>query len=400
MDVGAGRAAVALAVLLTVVSWHSAWGMGEVWNVGGAATALGYGLTVTAATLVLRPWVAERLGRAPAWVLPALVAVVVAGLTAAFVVGVPPLYRDALGVGSDRADALGVALSRLADGLYPYGATTYLGNPITPLPGALLLAAPFWGATGYAGWQNPVWLLLLLAVLRGRRPLRARPTLTWVLVAVGGLEVLREFLVGDDLVTGAVPAVAALAWTLRVADGRSTAAVAAVAMVLGVTTCTRPHLVLVLVVVFAAVGVRAGARRALLVGGCAGLAWVVLIVPFLLGGLARFSPLHVVAKVTGDRAVTVGIVVVALVAVVLLVAALAAARPSTTAGVGWCCAAVLFTPSVLSLVKGLVVGPTTDIDLTLGAAAVPFAVWAMAAGNPNQSTAVSEPLGPEAVELR
>ena len=94
--------------------------------------------------------------------------------------------------------------------------------------------------------------------------------------------------------------------------------------------------------------------------------------------------MHVAAKVTGNRAITFGLVVTAVAAVALLVAALAMARPSSPAGVGWFCAVVLFAPSVLSLARWLMVGPAWDLDLTLGAAAVPFALWVMTEGLPRQ----------------
>lgn len=363
-------APLALAALLAVVSWHSAW------NLGGLAGAVGYATAIIAAAAVVLPWAGERLRRAPAAALPTLVVVVALALVVAFVVGVPAALGDALGAGSDRANALDVALSRLADGRYPYAATTYVGNPITPLPGALLLAAPFWWLTGSAAWQNVAWVLVLLAVVGGGR--RAWPAATCAFTVVGGLEVLREYLVGDDLVTGTVPALAATVWILRVAARASVAALTASALVLGMVTCTRPHLALVVAVVAVAVGVLAGWRRAALVGVTAGLVWAALIVPFLLGGTARFSPLHVAAKVTGNRSVTVGIVVVALVAVALLAVALARLRPSTPGTVGWLAAAVLFAPSVLSLARSLVAGSSAGLDLTLGAAAVPFAVWATA----------------------
>ena len=108
-------------------------------------------------------------------------------------------------------------------------------------------------------------------------------------------------MVGDDLVTGAVPAVAAAAWTLALARRASVGALVAAGTALGIATCTRPHLALVVMVVAAAVGALAGWRRAVLVGATASAVWALLIVPFLLGGSARFSPWHVAAKVTGDR---------------------------------------------------------------------------------------------------
>jgi hypothetical protein len=370
------RARLALAVVLAVVSWHSAT------NLGGVAGGVGYAVACVLLCVAGVPVLTRAVTRAPSWVLPAAVAVVATALVALFVLGVPEAYAHALGVGSDRADALDVAVTRLADGRYPYEGVTYLGNPITPLPGALLLAAPVVLLAGAAAWQNVVWTLLLLPLLRrGARPGPA-PTVLWGVTVLGGLEVVREFVVGDDLVTGTVPAVAAAAWTLAVAGRASTATLVAAGTALGIATCTRPHLALVVVVVVATVGAVAGRRRAAVVGATATAVWLLLIVPFLVGGSARFSPWHVAAKVTGERGLTPAIVVVGLVAVAVLLAALVLVRPSSPSAAGWCCAAVLFAPSVLSLARRLAGGPAAELDLTLGAAAVPFALWALCARRP------------------
>jgi hypothetical protein len=370
---------VAFLVVLVVVSVHLAM------NLGGPTVVVLYAVAIGLVTLLLVPRATDRLQRAPSWVLPALVLACLAVLVTVFVVGVPVAANMTLGVGSDRANALDVALSQLAVGHYPYAATTYLQNPITPLPGALVLAAPFRFLLGSAAWQNVAWTALLLPVLNGGWRLRPGPTVLWLLTVVGGLEVWREFIIGDDLVTGAVPALAAVMWTLRAAGAGpvrragSAWVLTAAAVALGVTTCTRPHLALVVVIVAVAVGLRAGRRRALLVGGVAAAVWVVLIVPFLLGGLARFSPLHVAAKVTAQRGLSVGIVVIALGAALLLGVLLWRVRPASAEAVGWLCAAVLFAPSVLSLARALVEGGGVwTADLTLGAGAVPFAVWALA----------------------
>jgi hypothetical protein len=365
---------VAFTVVLVVVSTHLAT------NLGGLAVVVAYAAALGLTTLLLVPVAIDRLHRAPSWLLPSLVVACLTALLMVFVLGVPTAANLTLGVGSDRANALDVALSQLAAGRYPYAATTYLQNPITPLPGALVLAAPFRFLLGSAAWQNVAWTVLLLPLLNGGWRLRPGPTVLWLLTVAGGLEVWREFIIGDDLVTGAVPALAAVVWTLRAAgpDGSGRVLTAA-AVALGVTTCTRPHLALVVVIVAVAVGLRAGRRRGLLVGAVAAAVWVVLIVPFLLGGLARFSPLHVAAKVTAQRGLSVGIVVIALGAALLLGAVLWRLRPASAEAVGWLCAAVLFAPSVLSLARALVeTGGVWSADLTLGAGAVPFAVWALA----------------------
>ena len=55
-------------------------------------------------------------------------------------------YADAgrLGVGgSDADDALIIGAQALLRRSYPFYPTTYLGNPIVPMPGAIILAIPF-----------------------------------------------------------------------------------------------------------------------------------------------------------------------------------------------------------------------------------------------------------------
>ena len=366
-----GPAVVGL--LLAVLSWFAAT------DLGGVAAGIGYAAAIVVVLGLVVPWVLDRAGDAPAWVPPAVAGVVVVVLVAGFLVvpsAVTPGVAHAIGVGSDRADALDVTATRLRHGAYPWAATTYLGNPLSPLPGSVLLALPVVAVGLPAATQNVLWTLALLPVLAGGRRPRVDPTVWWAVVVLGGLEVAREFVIGDDLVVASVPALAATAWTLRAARAGSTGRLVAAAAVLGLTTCTRPHVALVVVVVAAAVAATAGRRRAAVVGGVAAGVWALLIGPFLLAGTARFTPLHVAAKVTGERGLSPAIALVALGALAVLLAALAVVRPSTPAAVAWCCAAVLAAPAGLSLARSLLTGGE-PADLTLGAAAVPFAVAAL-----------------------
>jgi hypothetical protein len=74
-------------------------------------------------------------------------------LTTAFAILYPISLRHPLNIGSDREDALRIELDAVRDHQYPYDAHTFLGNPPTPLPGAMLLAAPFF-ALGHIAWQK------------------------------------------------------------------------------------------------------------------------------------------------------------------------------------------------------------------------------------------------------
>jgi hypothetical protein len=80
-------------------------------------------------------------------------------LTAAFTILYPISLKHNLNIGSDREDALRIELDAIHNHQYPYDTRTFLGNPPTPLPGAMLLAAPFF-AVGHIAWQNFLWLAL------------------------------------------------------------------------------------------------------------------------------------------------------------------------------------------------------------------------------------------------
>ncbi|WP_353072973.1 hypothetical protein [Tunturiibacter gelidiferens] len=80
-------------------------------------------------------------------------------LTTAFAILYPISLRHTLNIGSDREDALRIELLAIGHHQYPYDTRTFLGNPPTPLPGAMLLAAPFY-ALGHIAWQNLLWLAL------------------------------------------------------------------------------------------------------------------------------------------------------------------------------------------------------------------------------------------------
>src|SRR5215831_9419154 len=119
-------------------------------SVGQLVKYIGLRSTILVVTLVLlaisfsvphlREFNSERLKILRAW-LPLALMLMAALLFAIFF---PIAKSGVLGPGSDRADALNVAIKALLHGSYPYYAETYLGNPPTPGLGALLLALPFY----------------------------------------------------------------------------------------------------------------------------------------------------------------------------------------------------------------------------------------------------------------
>jgi Cytochrome b(C-terminal)/b6/petD len=86
-------------------------------------------------------------------------------LTTAFAVVYPKSLKQPVNGRSDREDALRVELIAVRHHQNPFEARTFLHNPPTPLPGAMLLAAPFF-AIGHIAWQNFLWygLFFLFAI--------------------------------------------------------------------------------------------------------------------------------------------------------------------------------------------------------------------------------------------
>jgi hypothetical protein len=166
-------------------------------------------------------------------------------LTAAFAVLYPISLKHTLNSGSDREDALRIELSAVRQHQYPYDTHTFLGNPPTPLPGAMLLAAPFF-AIGHIAWQNFLWLALFF--LFTIRFFRYRATAlfflaVFLLFAPGNLS---DFTSGGDYLTNFFYLAIAIALFTRSLPHSFYAGISA-ALFLGVTLSSRVIYAVVLI---------------------------------------------------------------------------------------------------------------------------------------------------------
>lgn len=159
-------------------------------------------------------------------------------LIAAFAVLYPISLRHTLNSGSDREDALRIELQAVQHRQYPYDARTFRGNPPTPLPGAMLLAAPFF-AVGHIAWQNFVWVAFFFwfAIRFFRFRATALFFLTiFLLFAPGNLS---DFTSGGDYLTNLFYFAVAVIVFLKALNGRWPFAIFS-ALFLGVTLSSRP----------------------------------------------------------------------------------------------------------------------------------------------------------------
>ena len=165
----------------------------------GSVLIIGAGAIVIAVVLAWAMTPLERRrGSGPPWNL--LIAV---ALCVVFAVAYPVAVSGLFGRGSDRADALDVTGAAMLAGRLIYAPLTYLGNPPTPMPGAVFLALPF-HLIGGAALQNIFWFPLF-CVLAPRIVGDRRGGAAYLAIFVLGCPgVLLDFVTGGDFATNAI----------------------------------------------------------------------------------------------------------------------------------------------------------------------------------------------------
>lgn len=236
------------------------------------------------------PWFVRHV---PERYLPWLALLTYFGVLALFAVIYPIANAGIVGGGTDRDDALNLAVRELFHGRYPYYPRTYIGAMISPLPGSLLLAAPF-VLLGNSAYQDLFWLVVFYIVTQRYLLGSGHSTLmlSWTLLLLSPL-LWQELVTGGDLLANAIYVyvfvLLAIAWN---APGRPAWQGLAAAALLGLGLASRINYALVLVPVTAALVLRLGRRAALGRAALALLVMAALILPFYLYDPAGFTPLR------------------------------------------------------------------------------------------------------------
>jgi hypothetical protein len=265
--------------------------------VGGPTLWL-YSLAVIVGLWLLERWGLPWLQRFPERVSTGLVVSVIVGVTVILALLYPLANSGRLGPGSDRDEALDQATTSLLRGEYPYYQRTYLDNPITPMPGSLLLAAPF-VALGSSIWQIPVWLIAFAVVLR-----RWFFDNRYVLLLLLSLFVLapkvdHEIVTGGDFVTNAMFVLVGFVLLIESAARGRPLYIGLAALLVGVTLSSRLNWLSLMPLLLAAVAARSSWRTALWAVGLALMAFAAVTLPWYLYDPAGFSPLHTANKLRG-----------------------------------------------------------------------------------------------------
>ncbi|MBC7899023.1 MAG: hypothetical protein H7070_03135 [Saprospiraceae bacterium] len=232
-------------------------------------------------------------------------AIVLAALTFAVMIAVvgyvyPIANSGGFGGGSDANDALIIGATELIHGRYPFYQKTYLGNPIAPMPGALLLAAPFVFFGLYAV-QNIFWLAVFFTAVRNHLKSTVYALgLLW-LILVFCPSVLQNLVTGTDHISNTIYVLTAM-WLMIKAIPNSEASVLSKLLptiLLGVGLSSRSNFIFLVPLLFSILVQNSDWKTAFKYLTISGAACVLVTLPFWIYDPSGFTPFTVQAdKVT------------------------------------------------------------------------------------------------------
>lgn len=310
-----------------------------------------------------------------------------------FAVVYPNVDVHVPGRGSDADDALNIGARALLAGHSPYATSTYLGNELSPLPGALVLAMPF-VLLGTSALQNLLWVpAFFLVVAHDTRERAWTLRLAWA-VLLASPAVLHEILTGGDHSANTIYVLLGLRWLLA-SGGRPLAAA-----VWGVTLASRANFLLLLLPVCGWLWRHHGRSTAIRATAIAVGVVALLVLPLAWHhGVAGFAPLHGAERLTrfDDLVPHAGALILG---TMLAGGAWLARKPLTVAGLLLGCAAIQAWPVLAGSLVGLwAAGEPGVASLHYGVFASWIAVMAVARSDPPAWSALLEvATGPHAPE--
>ncbi|AMN43732.1 hypothetical protein [Rhodoplanes sp. Z2-YC6860] len=212
-----------------------------------------------------------------------------------FAVLYPIAKSGVLGPGSDRDDALNVALQSLLAGRYPYSANTYLGNPPTPMLGGLVLALPFY-LLGNSALQNLVWVpafVFWCATIFKDRMTAISYLILFLLACPAAMQ---DFVTGGDYLVNAMYVAIAMHLVITVQTSKPPWLRRGAEIFLAICISSRPIYVMAVPILAGVINNIAGVRRMVEFVLVVLLVCILLNVPLFLYDPSRFPTAHLSAK--------------------------------------------------------------------------------------------------------
>ena len=235
-------------------------------------------------------------GRHVVWLIVATLLI----LLIIFLVIYPIANSGLLGGGSDRDEGLNLATAELLKGRYPYYIKSPLNdNPISPLPGSLLLAIPF-VLLGNSAYQNFFWLFIFFISMRYYlMSKQSALLLLWLILSLSPL-VMQNFVTGSDLLTNSLYVTLFTLWMVNTVNKPNVKGWMKVflAIMLGIGLSSRINFFVILPLVFSALVQRGGWKLSIKYVTIICLTFFLVTLPFYIYDPNGFSPLHVYGKLS------------------------------------------------------------------------------------------------------
>ena len=296
----------------------------------------------------------------------------------AFLIIFPIANSGIVGGGSDRDEALNIAVSELIEGRYPYYPKTYLDNPISPLPGLLFLSTPF-VFLGNVAYQNIFYLGLLLIWIR-KKVFNGGNTLLflWSLFIFCPL-VFYEIFRGSDLLANSIIILVfslGLIHLLREPANKRVIKIF-LAVLLGLSISSRLNFILLLPLIFSAF-VNANDWKAAVKYMALTISTTLLVtVPFYLYDPSGFSPLHTIGFLDQFETLISNAPFYIILANAILSILLSIQNNSDTFTYLINCAIILAIPVICGTILGSIIGGGSDLAFALfGASYIIFCALA------------------------
>jgi hypothetical protein len=199
---------------------------------------------------------------------------------------------------SDADNAIDDAIGEVLNGRYPYYVKTFLGNPITPMPGALILALPFY-FLGMSTVQNVFWLTVVFAIIAAYyRSIRISSLLAFSVFFLSP-NVLYHVLQGGDYIANSIYILTFCAGLLESVRHRAPAWQSVLcALLLGIGLSSRMNYIVILPLILSGLVKTGSVKEAMLYSSITLLAFSMITVPFILYDPFGFSPLHTANKLS------------------------------------------------------------------------------------------------------
>lgn len=237
-------------------------------------------------------WIFPRIANFVDRHFPIFLSLFAAGLAIIFAVVYPMENGKKLGKSSDRDDGLNIATERLFAGESPYyPPNNPRAGPLSLLPGAILLAAPF-KLFGNCAYQNVFWICALIWALSKHWKNRAQ-ALACVALAFALCPALQyEFISGGDMLANGIYITLFLVWSAKTwSTPEAHLGIRWLAVImLGIGLASRPNFLLVLPLLGGYLWQTAGWGRAITATSISLAVAAVVTLPFYFHDPAAFSP--------------------------------------------------------------------------------------------------------------